>query len=51
MRKKQFYVAPDLELQVSQPCSLLTSLSAVVGFDDVDFEEPSFEDIDFDTPA
>lgn len=51
MRKKQFYVAPDIELQVAHPYSLLTALSVVAGFEDIDFEEPSFEDIGFDDPA
>lgn len=51
MSRKNFYVAPVVELLVSYPCRLLASLSAVAGFEDVDFEEASFEDVGFDTPA
>lgn len=50
-KRKSLYVAPGVEVYVLSPCRLLVTLSVVAGFEDIDFEEPSFEDIGFDTPA
>lgn len=50
-REKLRYLAPAVELFSPKPYRLLDKFSVNAGFEDIDFYEPAFEDIDFDSAS